>query len=142
MSPFCQVEFETEMMKDKRDKLTQLLMDLMERQKQRAEDLQVHFFQISLPAGNHLNQKPTLSDGQSLIDFILTITEDDGRDGDNEGGGAGELLADPVPEAAGQQAQGARGGRGQHGPQGDDCDVDAAYAADDGGDGQVCGGRA
>merc|ERR1711962_956349 len=34
------VEFETEMMKDKRDKLTQLLMDLMERQKQRAEDLQ------------------------------------------------------------------------------------------------------
>ena len=31
------------MMKDKRDKLTQLLMDLMERQKQRAEDLQVHF---------------------------------------------------------------------------------------------------
>ena len=40
---FCQVEFETEMMKDKRDKLTQLLMDLMERQKQRAEDLQVHF---------------------------------------------------------------------------------------------------
>ena len=36
-----QVEFETEMMKDKRDKLTQLLMDLMERQKQRAEDLQV-----------------------------------------------------------------------------------------------------
>ena len=40
---FLQVEFETEMMKDKRDKLTQLLMDLMERQKQRAEDLQVHF---------------------------------------------------------------------------------------------------
>ena len=37
-----QVEFETEMMADKRDKLTQLLMDLMERQKQRAEDLQVH----------------------------------------------------------------------------------------------------
>merc|ERR1711963_1156759 len=34
------VEFETEMMKDKRDKLIQLLMDLMERQKQRAEDLQ------------------------------------------------------------------------------------------------------
>merc|ERR1711971_1319327 len=34
------VEFEMEMMKDKRDKLTQLLMDLMERQKQRAEDLQ------------------------------------------------------------------------------------------------------
>merc|ERR1719460_398385 len=34
------VEFETEMMADKRDKLTQLLMDLMERQKQRAEDLQ------------------------------------------------------------------------------------------------------
>merc|ERR1711971_268006 len=30
------VEFETEMMKDKRDKLTQLLMDLMERQRQRA----------------------------------------------------------------------------------------------------------
>ena len=29
-------------MADKRDKLTQLLMDLMERQKQRAEDLQVH----------------------------------------------------------------------------------------------------
>ena len=41
MTQFCQVEFETEMMKDKRDKLTQLLMDLMERQKQRAEDLQV-----------------------------------------------------------------------------------------------------
>ena len=42
-------------------------------------------------------------------------------------------MADPVPEAAGQQTQGARGGRGQHGPQGDDADVDAAYAADDGG---------
>ena len=35
-----QVEFETELMQDKRDKLTSLLMDLMERQKQRAEDLQ------------------------------------------------------------------------------------------------------
>jgi len=34
------VEFETELMQDKRDKLTSLLMDLMERQKQRAEDLQ------------------------------------------------------------------------------------------------------
>ena len=48
MSPFCQVEFETEMMKDKRDKLTQLLMDLMDRQKQRAEDLQVELSQITL----------------------------------------------------------------------------------------------
>ena len=36
------------MMKDKRDKLTQLLMDLMERQKQRAEDLQVHFLSCQL----------------------------------------------------------------------------------------------
>ena len=42
-----QVEFETEMMKDKRDKLTQLLMDLMDRQKQRAEDLQVELSQIT-----------------------------------------------------------------------------------------------
>ena len=97
---FCQVEFETEMMKDKRDKLTQLLMDLMDRQKQRAEDLQVHLSQIT----NHSPQ---------------VTTEDDGGDGDDPGGGAGELLADPVPEVAGQQAQGARGGRGQHGPQGD-----------------------
>ena len=56
--------------------------------------------------------------GPSLIDFIPTVTEDDGRDGDNAGGGAGELLVDPVPEASGQQTQGARGGRGQHGPQG------------------------
>ena len=80
--------------------------------------------------------------GPSLIDFIPTVTEDDGRDGDNASGGAGELLVDPVPEAAGQQTKGARGGRGQHGPQGDDCDVDAVYAADDGGNGQVCGGRA
>ena len=46
-SLFCQVEFETEMMKDKRDKLTQLLMDLMERQKQRAEDLQVQLSHIT-----------------------------------------------------------------------------------------------
>ena len=97
---FCQVEFETEMMKDKRDKLTQLLMDLMDRQKQRAEDLQVELSQIT----NHSPQ--------------VTL-EDDGGDGDDPGGGAGELLADPVPEVAGQQAQGARGGRGQHGPQGD-----------------------
>ena len=96
---FCQVEFETEMMKDKRDKLTQLLMDLMDRQKQRAEDLQVELSQIT----NHSPQ--------------VTL-EDDGGDGDDPGGGAGELLADPVPEVAGQQAQGARGGRGQHGPQG------------------------
>merc|ERR1711962_918889 len=34
------VEFETELMSAKRDKLTTLLVDLMERQKQRAEDLQ------------------------------------------------------------------------------------------------------
>jgi len=34
------VEFETELMAEKRDKLTKLLLDLMERQKQRAEDLQ------------------------------------------------------------------------------------------------------
>lgn len=34
------VEFETELMRTKRDKLTALLVDLMERQKQRAEDLQ------------------------------------------------------------------------------------------------------
>ena len=87
-SLFCQVEFETEMMKDKRDKLTQLLMDLMERQKQRAEDLQVQLSHHS---------KVTL----------CHTTEDDGRDGDNAGGGARELLADPVPEVAGQQAQGA-----------------------------------
>ena len=51
---FCQVEFETEMMKDKRDKLTQLLMDLMDRQKQRAEDLQVELSQIT----NHSPQYP------------------------------------------------------------------------------------
>lgn len=34
------VEFETELMCERRDKLTKLLLDLMERQKQRAEDLQ------------------------------------------------------------------------------------------------------
>ena len=41
---------------------------------------------------------------------LIHTTEDDGRDGDAAGGGAGELLVDPIPEAAGQQAQGARGG--------------------------------
>ena len=34
------MEFETELMRTKRDKLTALLVDLMDRQKQRAEDLQ------------------------------------------------------------------------------------------------------
>ena len=91
------------MMKDKRDKLTQLLMDLMERQKQRAEDLQVHFFNFITEHNVPYTVK------WPIINCIHT-TEDDGRDGDAAGGGAGELLVDPIPEAAGQQAQGARGG--------------------------------
>ena len=60
-----------------------------------------------------------------ITHHIIHTSEDDGGDGNHPGGGAGELLADPVPEVAGQQAQGARGGRGQHGPQGDaDADAD------------------
>ena len=74
-------------------------MDLMERQKQRAEDLQVHFFNFIT---EHNVKWPNIN--------RIHTTEDDGRDGDAAGGGAGELLVDPIPEAAGQQAQGARGG--------------------------------
>jgi hypothetical protein len=35
------VEFELEVLKEKRDMLTKMLLDLMEKKKQRAEDLQV-----------------------------------------------------------------------------------------------------
>ena len=47
------------------------------------------------------------------------LTEDDGGDGDDTGGGAGELLADPISEAPRQQTQGAWGGRRQDGRQGE-----------------------
>ena len=58
-----------------------------------------------------------LSFFQSFAECCLT--EDDGGDGDDAGGGAGELLADPISEAARQQTQGAWGGRRQNGRQGE-----------------------
>ena len=58
-----------------------------------------------------------LSFFQSFAECCLT--EDDGGDGDDTGGGARELLVDPISEAPRQQTQGAWGGRGQDGREGE-----------------------
>ena len=58
-----------------------------------------------------------LSFFQSFAECCLT--EDDGGDGDDTGGGARELLVDPISEAPRQQTQGAWGGRRQDGRQGE-----------------------
>ena len=83
----------------------------MERQKQRAEDLQVHFFNFITEHNVPYTVKwPNIN--------LIHTTEDDGRDGDAAGGGAGELLADPVPETARFQTSLRQTGRVRHGPTG------------------------